>query len=224
MRTLTLLALAAATCTAGAGESRFFQLGNHPDGAQNPPPYGLRMDGLFGGGVTSFDFDTNDGVFLTVTDDTMNGGGVSIEIAGSVFGGEIDGNGGYTDGGQFYDINFVYTASVQITSNGWKVVGTDNTSNTGSIALAGSNNPADIFTITDNNNNAFLFQADGHRLAGDSDSWVGRGWLTTNTDGTNVGNTQDWLFTAVETDGVPTPGTLGLAAIGGLVASRRRRA
>ena len=224
MRTLTLIAVAAATCAANAAEVRFFQLGDHPDGAQNPPPYGLRLDGLFGGGATTFSFDTDAGVFMTITDATMDGGDITIQIAGSAFGGEIDGNGGYVDGGQLYDINFVYNTSVQTTSNGWKVVGTDNANNTGSVALAGSNNPADIFTITDNDNNAFIFQADGDRLAGDNSTWVGRGWLTTNDNGNNTNNTQDWLFTAFETDGVPTPGAVGLAALGGLVATRRRRA
>lgn len=59
---------------------------------------------------------------------------------------------------------------------------------------------------------AFSFLPDGHRLAGDDSSYVGRGWF--NANGTN-----DWLVRAVQT---PEPGTLLLLGAGMLLLARRR--
>ncbi|MEN0021254.1 MAG: hypothetical protein AAF747_10260 [Planctomycetota bacterium] len=147
-----------------------FELSDHPDGNQNPPPYGLRLDGLFGGGVTTFSFDPFN-VILTVTDSTGIGGGITIDINGRVFGGEVDGNGGWSDP-QTYRIDFSYTTNVVAQDGGWKVAGVDNTGNTGTLSLAPTRaNSTDLFTITDNDNNAFLFLPDGHRLSGDNSTW-----------------------------------------------------
>lgn len=64
---------------------------------------------------------------------------------------------------------------------------------------------------------------DEHRLGGFPalaalDPYVGRGWVTYNSDGTNSSGTQDWIFT-------PKPTSVVLMCIGGvgLFARRSRR-
>lgn len=198
---------------ASAGVVGEFALSDHPDGSAAPPPYGLRLDGIFGGGATTFSFVD---VTLTVSEDDMTGD-LSINIAGEVFGGEVSG-GSYVGGGDSYTVNFDYITGVESYNGGWRVVGT-NPMNTGTLTpTAGS--PDSIYTLTDDNSNAFVFAPDGHRLSGDNSSWVGRGWMTPNSDGTGVGGSQDWLFVGTP---IPAPGTFALAGLGMLAGARRRR-
>ena len=216
-----LLLCMGTTCEAAV--IRIFSLTNHPDGNIAPPTYGLRLDGVLTGDIsdrTTFSFDESGDVELTVTDATMDGGGITIEITGTVFGGVVDtANDVYMNPMQ-YTIDFTYEANVIDSGGGWKVTGIDNTSNIGTLTKVGSNDPDDLFTIVDDDNNSFLFKPDGHRLSGDSSTWVGRGWLTTNLNGNNVSGTQDWLFVGQE---IPEPGTLALLGLGATMLIRRRK-
>ena len=217
---MALVAGLAVASVASAGvTTQQFLLSDHPDGSAALPTYGLRLDGLVGSGVNSFTFNQFNDVVLTVTDD---GSMITIDIEGTIFGGQHDGMGGYVGGGNAYAIDFTYAVNVEENAGGWRVLGSGNTQNTGTLTLLGSMDPTDIFTITDNNNNAFIFAPDGHRLAGDNSSFVGRGWLTTNDNGSNTSGTQDWLFTAEEMI-VPAPGSIALAGLGSVFAFGRRR-
>jgi hypothetical protein len=104
------------------------------------------------------------------------------------------------------------------------VTGINNFSNTGTITpldefLQPMGGADQLTTLTDDNANAFVFLQDGHRLANDNTSWVGRGWIALNGE-TSTAGTQDWLFTATL---VPTPGAASLLGLAALVGVRRRR-
>ncbi|MEC9373967.1 MAG: hypothetical protein VYC34_08990 [Planctomycetota bacterium] len=223
------LTLGAVAASASAGTT-VFQLFDHPDGTDNPPPYGLRMDGLFDGmsgatgGVTSFSFDHFGDVLMTVND---NGSTITINIAGTVYGGE-DVGATYGFGEGAYEIDFTYNFNVQAQGTGY-VVQPSNSGNVGSITSLGN---IDVPMGTSRNfydfsGNSFLFLQDEHRLAGHSQAgqgfWVGRGWHTMFADGRDTAGTQDWLFLGQM---IPTPsavafGAFGLAGVAGT--SRRRR-
>jgi MYXO-CTERM domain-containing protein len=228
VRSLVLVAVLCLTCQVNAAILSF-DLSDHPDGNQNPPPYGLRYDGIFGsfggavGGVASFSFNaaqtdvtkTN----MTLAIDTTAG---SITISGDVYGGE-DAGSVYGFGEGWYTIAYTYSANVLQVANGWKVTAFDG-ANSGTISSQGN---ADVGsgwsqTFYDQSTPSFLFLQDDHRLAGTglegTGLWVGRGWVTSNSNGSNTSATQDWLFT-----GVPTPGVGGLFGLAGLGMIRRRR-
>lgn len=206
-----------------------YTLMDHPDGTQSPPPYGLRLDNIFGGiagnsgGVTSFSFDaaladpTRDDVTLTY-DSAMG----TIVIEGEVFGGVA--NGDTLDFGEgWYDFQMTYSVNVSEVGTGLSV-GQNDPANSGSLVSQGNADLAAGFTIDlfDQSNNTFLFLQDDHRLQGHPEAgqgfFVGRGWVTTNPDGSNVSGTQDLLFIAV-----PAPSAIALAGLAGLASARRRR-
>lgn len=224
------LALLACAGLANASVITTFTLSDHPDGNANPPGYGLRFDGLFGGrggatgGITTFSIDAGH-ARLRVIDDTGTGGGLTIRIWGTVYGGEDTGSGyGYGEG--FYDIDMTYMMNVTASGTGWIVTGA-NVDNAGSIVSQGNADVAagETFHFTDKadgSGNSFLFKQDEHRLAGHPQAgqgyWVGRGWHMSD-DGRNH-LTRDWLFLGTL---VPTPGALGLLGVAGLAGLRRRR-
>lgn len=213
-------AIVAFAGVANASTVTQFRLGDHPDGSQNPPPYGLRFDGLFGGhSVATFSMDHFADTTLTVTD---NGGNINMHIVGTLYGGLVDGAGGYVSPDIYY-LDFSYTVNVQAQTNGWIAFG-EHAGDAGSLirdhAGSPSTNPADFFALetkAQTSGEAFFFLADGHRLP-DNDSWVGWGWFQPrNSDG----GSQDFLFTA---DLIPAPASACLLAFGGLMSARRRRA
>ena len=198
------------------------QQGAPPHRPGAPPPKRQPTHNMLGSGVNSFSFDTFGDTTLKIFD---NAGDLEIRIEGTIFGGVHDGMGGYVGGGQAYAIDFTYATDVNTTASGYKVLGVNNVLNTGTLTALDAmgmpeSGPESVFTVTDDDNNSFIFQSDGHRLAGDSSSWVGRGWLTMDDSGANTGGTQDWLFTATV---IPAPGAAALFALGLGVATRRRR-
>jgi hypothetical protein len=215
---MAIVALSGAVMSASAGGLTVGQylLDDHPGGGENPPPYGLRLDGIVAPGTASLSLGHHGDTILTVTDD---GGTLSINISGTLYGGALDGMGGYASATS-YAIDMDYVLGVSDEGNGWAVNGFT-ASNSGTLTnldtmavidLYGMNNPAGL---------VFAFLADGHRLDNDDDTWVGRGWITDQSDGTDPhSGYRDWLFTATK---VPAPGTFALLGLGGLCSSRRRR-
>lgn len=230
-RPLALLTLT--TTSASAATISQFALSDHPDGNQNPPPYGLRMDNLFGAapGVTTFSFDHFADTVLTATD---NGSSIHININGTIWGGVTHGvNTGYAMGAYTLDFNFV--ANVNASGTGWIVSPGSLGANNGTLTvLAGNANLAtgSVINFFENTSPAqtFLFLQDEHRLAGHPQAglgfWVGRGWNTTNANGSPTGHTMDVLFLgeaiASQIIPLPTAGLLGGAGLFALAARRRR--
>lgn len=215
---ITAAALAATTMAASAGGLLIgeFKLGDHPDGNQNPPPYGLRLDNVMGPGVSTFSIGYHDNTVLSVYDD---GGTISINIQGTLFGGLIDNSGGYVSAAD-YTIDFTYSLNVSDEGNGWEV-NTFDSANAGSLVNMTTLESTTLYGKDNAEGLVFSFLADGHRLSGDNSSWVGRGWVTDKSDGEAAGSgSQDWLFTAST---IPAPGALALLGLGGMVSVRRRR-
>jgi len=228
-RVLPSAILAGVCClcaSANAGLIASYQCYDHPDGNENPPPYGLRFDNLFSsiggtGGVTTFSMNTFGDTVLSVYDD--GGGDYRITIAGTVFGG-VDTGTGYGFGEGAYALDFEYRANVGPDGTGW-VVSPSDPMNTGTLTSLGNPDVANgtifsMFDVNNGDNDSFLFLQDEHRLAGHPQEgqgyWVGRGWLDSSH---HSGGTKDFLFIAIPTPGAASMGLMGV----GLAASRRRR-
>lgn len=197
-----LLFIACALALAGSAvHARRFRALNHPDGAVRPPLYGLRIDHLFSaqpgavGGSTTFSFHTNNTKAAVYVDVQTKSGVDQIRIGGTVYGGEDSGTAyGFAEG--HYRLLFVYDAGVSAVSNGWVV---PEAGNGGRLWRGGGPGGVELdqalYAKADASGNAFLLKSDGHRLP-DATSWVGRGWLTLNSDHSNSGTTRDFLFVA----------------------------
>lgn len=225
-----LLALSATTSSVQADPVvTRFALSDHPDGNQNPPPYGFRFDNLFAtiggeGGVTTFSMNHFGGVVLTVTDNTANSGSITLNIHGKVYGGEAPGS-TLAFGEGAYMLDFTYTTYVATSPTGWRV-DPESLNNSGTLtALAENNGVADgaVFDFTDkaqSTGESFLFQQDEHRLGGHpqfgQDFWVGRGWIKEGS----IAGTHDFLFLG---EMIPLPGGAVMAGAGLLVLGTRRR-
>lgn len=203
-------------------------LGDHPDAAKAPPGYGLRMDNLLAdmggsGGVTTFSFEEgNASMSIRILDLTDDGVADQINIFGTVYGGEANGDTfGFGEG--LYSLDFTFDFGITTETNGW-TASKDDLGAGSLVALAGNSDLAagtsfNLFQRTDMKAKDFKFLADQHRFPGFA-GYVGRGWLTTDSLGNGVSGTQDFLFIAI-----PLPGGAGLAMAGlGLVAVSRRRA
>jgi len=191
-----------------------FDLFDHPGGAIDPQAYGLRLDGLGVEDPMTFSFgdsQANSTMTLQVVD---TGSQIELRMFGTVAGNSANGG---TDFGSFA-LNVTYV--VDAVANGWE----DNDSADGVMVgtlegdFGSGNEIVDLFGKSDGND-AFRFLSDGHRLAGDNDSWVGRGWLLPNN---MMGDTNDFLFQGAL---VPLPAAAwgGLAMLGGIAAARRFR-
>jgi len=225
--TITKLAALVAVSIAGsaiAGETVVaeFEINDHPNGGLVPPQYALRLDDIFGDYQATYSSATFADATLTVLQDA--GGNFLIDIAGTFHGGE-DAGGDWIDP---YDVSVSmrYAADVIETANGWQVNGFT-TLNSGTFTRTDTNESVTLYgldSMSDSDGpigSTFVLAADGWRIDGDDSTWVGRGWLTDNADGTPTsGRAQDWFFTA---NLVPAPGSLALLGLGGLAAVRRRR-
>lgn len=207
-------AIAAAAIAAPASASIIaeFALSDHTGGNVSPPVYGMRLDGFLGG-ITGFSFGQFNNTTLVVDDDLGN---LRITISGTVWGGEIA-NHAYTNPAA-YDVEFVWVDGVVATADGWRVEG--NSLNNKGTLIPMSGLGTEVLTITDNFNNSFIFEADGDRLPNDDTTWVGRGWITTNPDGSSTGGAQDWLFIG---EPIPTPASGAMMLAGALLTFRRKR-
>lgn len=212
------------TAFAGPGDTVIaeFTIQDHPNGGLFPPPYALRLDDIFGDDPATYSAATFSDATLTVL---QNGAGdFLIDIAGTFHGGRDNGPGWANP--HDLTVSMRYAANVVATSNGWQVNGFT-TLNSGTVTRLDTNETVTLYgmeSMSDSDGpigSTFLLQSDGWRINGDDSTWVGRGWLTTNTDGTPFSDpAQDWLFSATL---VPAPGSLALLGLGGLAAVRRRR-
>ncbi|MBX9737810.1 MAG: hypothetical protein K2X32_12880 [Phycisphaerales bacterium] len=198
-----------------------YQLFNHPDGSQSPPPYGLRIDELFnatsGHDVYSFTFDTN-GAYMR-----MDYTGSTIRIYGAAYGGRDVGSTWAVEATTgLYAIDFTYNIGVGLAAGDDDVAVNANRQNFGTITAPGGQiinltNQADSsglsFRFGDENNDL------GHRGFSGLSGW---GWLAiVNANGSvSHVNAQDWLFVAR----IPAPSAGAMLALAALGASRRRRA
>lgn len=208
--------------TAGVSVVAEFAIHDHPNGGLFPPPYALRLDDIFGDYQATYSAATFSDATLTVLQD--GSGAFMIDIAGTFHGGEDNGAAWLNP----YDVSVSmrYDANVVATADGWQVNGFT-TLNSGTFTRLDTNDSVTLYGMESMNANdgplgsTFVFAADGWRIAGDDTTWVGRGWLTSNDDGSAVSaRAQDWFFTATV---IPSPSAMALLGMGGLVATRRRR-
>lgn len=203
-----------------------YHLSNHPDGNQNPPAYGLRLDELFNatGDHDVFTFDFNH----ALSNMQMDVSSSSIHIFGVSYGGRDIGTTYANDAYRgVYTINFTYTWGIGMAPGDDDIlVDPGYHYNYGSIQGPGPGGTT-------------IGLRDGHYATGQPDFRLGNedndlghrgfngisgwGWLFTQTgaNGSYVNHTSDdWLFTATLT---PTPGTGALMGLGALAGFRRRR-
>ena len=182
------------------------------DGNGTSPKYGLRMDGMLGGGAVTFDFDRgNSEVYLEYD-------GTKVSITGKAFGGELaNSTTSYGADSGYWNIDMTYKID-RVESDGSLWV--DDSAATGTITEVGglgrSFNLAEKRKVS-NGVETFSFALDtGHRGTSYYSGW---GWvMKQNSDGDYVRNkTQDFLFKVGDKVSVPEPGTLlGLLGVGAL--------
>lgn len=240
---VSLPVLLAACLCAGSANAAIHQyvLMDHPDGNQNPPPYGLRLDKLFTGngidGVVTFSFGDPGSSMNAFVDDVAN----TMRIVGTAVGGR-DQNALGWDPEVTAAIDFTYQTgplgafdptNPQIMLNGL-ADSILSTLGTGTVEiLSSSTTPALVgneYTFsakTNNGGNAFNFKDTNHRGFDGINGW---GWVRVtgaqDKDGNALkyhsGQTQDWLFTA---ELVPEPMAIvvwaGLGVAGCLMIRRR---
>lgn len=220
------LAIGFNALSAHAVSTGTYTLSNHPDGSVNPPPYGLRLDGLLTGSSNeeyTFDFDHVDSAMTLIYD------GSTIVIDGVAFGGEDTGGGYAANTTALWEIHFEYTVGVsQPGSDGGlaDVFAVEDAANFGTI----SSSLGDL-ELSDKTLDSFSFRfgdenGAGHRGADGISGW---GWLMHGEDclqGNDCVNVEysDWLFTAVE---IPVPAAAwlfgsGLLALAGGKRLRKR--
>jgi len=227
-RNLSALAasLLSATLLAGSAFAApiipgIYDLANHPDGAERPPQYGLRLDELVNvtgsHDVFSFDFDNANSEMLLAYDDVAH----TIRIYGHSWGGRDTGNSYANDGFLgVYQIDFTYNIGVGLAPGDDDVRVVANMQNTGSIITPNNG----TFLLQDKSDGNFSFRLGdedndlGHRGFPGISGW---GWLNHGrTLPASHVDSSDWLFTA--TYKIPEPSTMVLMGLGVLGAMRRR--
>lgn len=230
--TATILALIPPRVAADPIVTGLYRLHNHPDGAVQPPFYGLRLDGLFLNDNKEFTFDFDD----PQSEMWLEYSGTEIHIFGHSFGGE-DKGGEYKDNKYLgvYDIDFTYRMNVGTLEDlGLQdvVVTHDHTTNSGLIIAPETVGDLEERTVLlrDEGMGGFSFRFGddeaglGHRGFAGISGW---GWLEIkdHNDGDfRHTDAQDWIFTA-ERQEVSEPSALVLLVSGlaGLSASFKRR-
>jgi hypothetical protein len=198
-----------------------YQLFNHPDGNQNPPPYGLRLDELYDATTSHdvFTFDFNHPSSYV----TMTYTGSTITITGNARGGRDAGTVHAADAYLgLYSFNFVYNIGVGLAPGDDDVLVNP--------AIAGSNTGwimtplGDTIALRDESNGDFTFRLGdedndlGHRGFAGISGW---GWLTHGPSTASHVHDSDWIFTVGPL--VPSPSAAGGLVLGGVLAARRRR-
>ena len=214
--------------TANAGIYTF-DLFSSEFGAERPPNYGLRLDGLYSGNqrdVYTFEFD---GVTMSVDSDLG-----TARIFGDLIGGtEGDGEARTNS----WAIDFTYTDLLIDTDGSWEFQdGVSGGEGTLSLDL-GAGNFDSFFLVEFMGSDGFGPDGDGVNCRGTDGPWCGNGWLnhsiTPNLDANDplaVANldrhlyASDFLYQGAPVS-VSEPGTLALLCLGfaGLAASRRRK-
>ena len=171
---------------------------------------------------------------LTVID---NAGSLTINIKGTLFGGEDSGfndsdnpfnPANYGFGVGEYALDFTYRMNINAMGTGW-VVSNDSAMNNGTLTALTGAKTGTVYNLFDQQGNppgfSFAFKQDEHRLSGHPEFgqgyWVGHGWQSA-TAGQNTTGTQDFLFIGKL---IPLPNPVSMGAIGlvGLAVVRRRR-
>lgn len=184
-----------------------YNLLDHIDGAISPPPYGLRMDGLYRNGQHTFSFDhPNSALFMDVDVDPFS---PTVRIHGIIHGGK-DSGAGYTYSTD-WEVDFTYSSGVSISGTPGddsdplvvSVTGTMKSTEHGSGFIKALGNAGgvvqidDVFNLvgqSDDTGLYFKYAKDEHRLNCPADGaicdrWVGRGWLSIlSASGTDTGN------------------------------------
>jgi len=198
-----------------------YQLFNHPDGSQSPPPYGLRIDELFnatgGHDVYSFTFNTNGAYML------MDYNGSTIRIYGTCYGGRDVGSAWAAEANTgLYTVDFTYNIGVGLAAGDDDLAVNANRQNFGTIVTP-SNQTINLTNQADGSGLSFRFGDEnndlGHRGFDGISGW---GWLAIVGSSGSISHVdaQDWLFTAV----IPAPSAAAMLALAGFGVSRRRRA
>ncbi len=197
-----------------------YNLSNHPDAAQGPPGYGIRLDELIdvtgSKDVFTFDFDDSRSNML------MEVSGSTIRIFGIVFGGLDVGDEYDDDLSGLWDVDFTYNNAQKMPNDNDVWVRAGQPTNTGSISALFDN--LGTFGLTDYaGNHPFTFRLgdensdDGHRGFDGISGW---GWLNHGDRGHIASS--DFIFTATP---VPVPPAVLLGAMGllGMVGVKTRR-
>lgn len=195
LATASLVLPAASASALGVINPGLYQLFDHGSGNLGPA-YGLRVDAIskvfsveLGGAYVTLDWD----------------GGTTALISGTLNENTMGGNGGV---GATWTVSYTLTGVSAVGTAGFTATGGSGTLTDPGMVVTNLNGEAD------GSGSVFTFLADGHRIGGDNDTPVGRGWLLPE------GSTDDWLVRAAL---IPEPGTASLLGLGLLALARRRR-